>query len=137
MKTFDDDDSKLREIIRDIKLDSPGKDFTMHVLDRIHKEVPFAFQIKKEPMFGRGFWAIIISFVVLGAAIFILSGTMPDTEGTIGKFLGSMNTGSATNTYKGVISFFNGVPAGITGILLASSLLIFLERFLSMKKSKA
>ncbi len=136
MKTFEED-SELREIIRDIKLESPGKDFTMNVLDRIHKEVPFAFQIKKEPLLGMGFWTIVVLFIALGIAMFFFSGSLTGSEGTIGKFLNSVSTTSASGAYKGFLGQLNNVPAGIVGILLASSLLIFIERLFSLKKSKA
>ncbi len=136
MKTIDDD-SKLREMIREIKLESPGKDFTLNVLDRIHKEVPFTFQIKKEPLLGKGFWIIVLLFIVLGTAMFVLSGTAGSPEGTIGKFLESVGNNPASGTYRNLMNQLNNVPAGITGILLASSLLIFIERFLSIKRIKA
>ena len=136
MKTFEED-NKLREIIKDLKLESPGKDFTMNVLDRIHKEVPFAFQIRKEPVLGKGFWIILGSFFVIAVVLIIMSGSVSGPEGIIGNFLKSVDTGSAGNTYNSLIKQIGNIPAGIIGILLGSSLLVFLESFLSLKRSKS
>lgn len=135
MKTFEED-IKLREVIKDLNLESPGKDFTLNVLERIHREVPFAFQIKKDPVLGKGFWIIMALFVVIGVLFVVGTTVEPGSDGLIGNFLKSIDTSATDSAYKGIIGKMNQVPAGIIGILLASSILIFLERFLSLKKLK-
>ena len=129
MKT-QDLDNELKSLIKEIKLDSPGKDFTLNVMNRVLEEKTATEQVKDERILGKGFWIILLLFVILIAAMFIFSGNGIQEEGQISKLLSNVGNGSLTSGYQSVFSKLGTLPLSIGGILLASSVLLFIDRFL-------
>ena len=68
MKSFED--NKLKSLIKDVRLDSPGPNFTNRVMNQIFKENPVLEKIKGEKIFGKGFWIIIGLFAALMAVMY-------------------------------------------------------------------
>jgi len=88
MKTLDND-KELRKLLKEIQLESPSKDFTLKVMDRVWEEkaaVVKSEQLKSERILGRGFWVIIALFVLLFLAVVLFSnqGTAVGTTFEIG-----------------------------------------------------
>ncbi len=129
MKT-QDLDNELKSLIKEIKLDSPGKDFTLNVMSRVLEEKMAVEKVKDERILGKGFWIILSLFVVLIAAMFIFSGAGIQEEGQLTKLISNVGDGSITSGYQSVFSKLGALPLSIGGILLASSLLLFIDRFL-------
>lgn len=129
MKT-QDLDNELKSLIKEIKLDSPGKDFTMNVMSRVLEEKAATEQVKDERILGKGFWIILLLFVILIAAMFVLSGNGIQEEGQLAKLFNNAGDGSLTSGYQSVFSKLGTLPLSIGGILLASTVLLFIDRFL-------
>jgi hypothetical protein len=129
MKT-QDLDSELKSLIKEIKLDSPGKDFTLNVMNRVLEEKAATEQVKNDRILGKGFWIILLLFVILIAAMFVFSGSGVQEEGQLSKILNSVGNGSLTSGYQSVFSKLGNLPLSIGGILLASSVLLLIDRFL-------
>lgn len=129
MKT-QDLDNELKSLIREIKLESPGNDFTAKVMSRVLEEKVAMEQIKDDRILGKGFWIILLLFVLLIAAMFVFSGNGIQEEGQLSKMLNSVSDGSLSNGYQSVFSKLGTLPLSIGGILLASTVLLIIDRFL-------
>ncbi len=135
MKTFQED-KELRALIKSIQLDSPEKDFSKRVMNRIFEEQPALEQVKAERIFSKSFWIILGLFVALIAAMVIFSATGANGGGEIEKLLPDLSSTAVSQEYNNIFDKITGLPASIAGIMFAASLLLFLERFLSAKSSK-
>lgn len=130
MKTIDND-TELKNLIKGIKLDSPGNDFTSKVMNRVFEEQPAVEIVKNEKLLGKGFWIILLLFVVLIAAMFISASTGLQTEGQFAKLIDGAGNGTFSQEYQSFFSNLGSLPLSIGGILLATSVLLFADRFLS------
>jgi len=128
------EDKKLKELLRYAKLESPGRNFSARVMDRVFEEKAALEQVKSDPVLGRGFWIILALFAGLIAAVAILSGSGASAEGSL-NLLQNVNTEAVKTGYQSVFEKLGAVPLSIAGILLASSLLLFFEKFVSKKSS--
>lgn len=132
MKTFEED-KKLKSLLKSVKLESPDSDFSVKVMNRIFKEESLLEKVKRERILGKGFWIILILFITLFAAMFVFSSTGGDTGGGLLDYVPGVNTNTVTQDYDNFFQRFNSIPVSIAGILLASSILVFIERFLNSK----
>jgi len=130
MKTLEND-TELKNLIKGIKLDSPGSDFTSKVMNRVFEEKPVVEIVKNEKLLGRGFWIILLLFVLLIAAMFVFPQGGVSDEGQLSKLLSNANNGALSKGYKSIFSNLSTLPLSIGGILLATSVLLFIDRFLS------
>ncbi len=126
------EDQKLKKILQDLELESPAANFSARVMDRIFEEKGALEQVKAEPVLGKGFWIILSLFAGLFAAVFLVSGHAGATEGVFG-FFREVNTTGVSAGYQAFFDKLGAVPLSIAGILLASSFLLFLEKFLNTR----
>jgi hypothetical protein len=129
MKTIDND-TELKNLIKGIKLDSPGSDFTSKVMDRVFEDETAMAKITNERLLGKGFWIILSIFVLLMIAMFVFSNGVTN-EGQISKLLSSANDGALSQGYQSVFNNLGSLPLSIGGILLAGSVLLFIDKFIS------
>lgn len=129
MKT-QDLDNELKSLIKAVKLDSPGSDFTSKVMSRVYEEKMAMEKVKDENLLGKGFWIILFLFVALIAAMFVFSSSGTQTEGELSKLLSGANDGALSQGYQSFFSNLGSLPLSIGGILLASSFLILIDKFL-------
>lgn len=134
MKKFEED-KKLEALIKSMKPDSPGNDFAGRVMNRIFEMESLLEKVKNERIFGKGFWIITSLFVVIIVAIIAtsLTGVSTGSESEIAKLLPDVNTDPIANGYQNAFEKVSGLPLSIAGILLASSLLILIDRVLNSK----
>ncbi|MDD4108280.1 MAG: hypothetical protein PHH93_06145 [Prolixibacteraceae bacterium] len=127
MKSFDSD-IKLRKLLRNVKPESPGPGFSADVMNRILREQTSLEQIKKEPFFGKGFWIIFTIFILLAVVVLLFpAGSAVSDPGV--SFLPEFNIDKLFPSYKLFFSGLKTLPAGVSGILLSTSLLVLLESF--------
>ena len=129
MKT-QDLDNELKSLIKGIKLDSPGKEFTSKVMNRVYEEKMAMEKVKDEKLLGKGFWIILSLFVVLIAAMFVFSSSGIQTEGQLSKLLSGANDGTLSQGYQSFFSNLDSLPLSIGGILMASSILLLIDKFM-------
>lgn len=132
MKTYEND-IELKRLLKSVKPDSPGRDFSSQVMNRIFEEVKVMEQVKAEPLLGRGFWIILTLFGVLMAAMVIYSLSTGAAEPSSG-LLPDVDSTAVMSGYRSFFERFSALPASIAGITLAASLLVFIEKFLESKK---
>lgn len=129
MKTLDND-TELKNLIKGIKLDSPGSDFTSKVMNRVFEEKTIVEIVKKERLLGKGFWIILSLFAMLFLVMFISSTTGIQDDGQLSSIFGKIGSSSLTSGYESVFSRMGSLPLSIGGILFAASILIFIDKFL-------
>ncbi len=130
MKTLEND-TELKNLIKGIKLDTPGSDFTSKVMNRVLEEKPVIEVVKNEKLLGPGFWIILLLFMLLFAAMFVFSQAGVADEGQLSKMFNNANDGTLSKGYESIFSNLGNLPLSIGAILLATSLLLFIDRFLS------
>lgn len=123
------EDIKLRAILQEMELEKPTSNFSVRVMERILQEDSAMEKIKSERILGKGFWIIIILFVVLLVVVFLGSnfglGAETQLPSLVSKFQNSVNSGVQTFFMK-----IGSAPLSIAGILIATSILIFIDRFI-------
>jgi hypothetical protein len=129
-----ENDKMLKSLIKEIHLDKPGDKFTLNVMNKVFDIAAAKSQIRKLKILGVNFWIFVLLFVVLGAALVIFSSTGAGQAGGTGGLLPSLNTGKVASDYNSILGFFGKVPLIIPVFLIASSLLLLLERFLSKRR---
>jgi hypothetical protein len=129
MKT-QDLDNELKGLIKGIKLDSPGNDFTSKVMSRVYEEKVAMEKVTNEKILGKGFWIILALFVMLIAAMLVFSTMGAQTEGQLSKLFNGANDGTLSQGYQSFFSHLGALPLSIGGILMASSVLILIDKFL-------
>jgi len=129
MKT-QDLDNELKTLIKGIKLDSPGNDFTSVVMSRVFEEKAAMEKVTSEKILGKGFWIILLLFVFLFVALFVFSPNGAAEENLLSKMLGGANEGALSQGYQSFFSNLGTLPLSIGGILFATSILLFIDRFL-------
>lgn len=124
------EDIKLKALLQNMKLESPGSDFSARVMNRIFEESNVLESIKSQPIFGKGFWLILVLFIVLLAVIYFVSGSGIAVESTTQNLLPTLD-GSVTETYENFFNKIGAAPLSIAGILMAASILLFIDRIIS------
>lgn len=123
------EDIKLKILLQEMKLESPGSDFKTHVMDKILAEDIALEKIKSERILGKGFWIILILFVMLLTIILVVQNTALTSETQLDQFFKSLD--NASSGYQSFFDKLGTVPLSVAGILIASSVLLFIDRFIS------
>lgn len=123
-------DNELKSLIKGIKIDSPGNDFTSKVMNRVYEEKTAMEKVKNEKLFGKGFWIILLLFVVLFVALYLVSPNGAAEESMWSKLFSNANEGAISQGYQSLFSNLGTLPLSIGGILFASSILLFIDKFL-------
>ena len=129
MKT-QDLDNELKALIKGIKLDSPGNDFTSAVMSRVFEEKAAMEKVTNEKLLGKGFWIILFLFVLLFVAMFVFSSSGTESGSVLSKFFSNAESGAISQGYKSFFSNIGTLPLSIGGILFATSILVFIDKFL-------
>ena len=123
------EDIKLKALLQDMKLETPGTGFSGRVMNKIFESDNALETIKAQRILGKGFWLFLALFIVLLAAIYFVSGAGIITESNTQNLLPSMN--GAITTYENFFSKIGTAPLSIAGILIAASILLFIDRIIS------
>ena len=124
------EDIKLKALLQQMRLDSPEPDFSVRVMNKIFEGENALERIKSEKVLGKGFWIISILFVIILAAIFIMYNTGVQPESQIREILPEIN-GGISEGYNSFFSKLGTLPLSIAGILVATTLLLFIDKFIS------
>lgn len=127
------EDKELKSLLKSIKLDSPESNFTVRVMNKIFQEESLIEKVKRERVLGKGFWIILALFVALFVAMVLVSGSGAATGGSVHKLVSEINSSSATAEYQTFFQKLGTVPVSIGGILIASSLLLFIDKLIHSK----
>ena len=127
-----DEDNELRRLIKSIKPESPGTDFSSKVMKRVYDEQEEIEKSKSESIFGSWFWIILAAF----ASLFVIVFLVPENatgESASPDIITELTGNAMSNFYSFIYKTFDFVSPSVAAILIASSLLIIIERLLSSR----
>ena len=124
------EDIKLRALLQNMELEKPKANFSVRVMNQIFEEENVLEKIKSEKVLGKGFWIISILFIALLVTIFFLNNTGLQPESQLQGLLPEGSSG-VSESYQSFFSKMGTLPLSIAGILIASSVLLFIDRFIS------
>lgn len=125
------DEKYLKALIKSMNPDAPSAGFSDRVMNRIFEEQAALERVKQEPLLGKGFWIFLGLFAGLFALVFLLPG---NGSGEAFDLLGRVNFRPVSSEYQSLYDQLGSVPLSIAGILLASSLLLFLDKLLNARE---
>lgn len=123
------EDIKLKALLQGITLESPESNFSVRVMNKIFAENNALERIKSERILGKGFWVIMLLFIVLLVVVSILSNGNAEATSSAQNLLPEMT--GVSNGYNSVLGKLGTLPLGIGGFLAAFSVLLFIDRFIS------
>ena len=124
------EDIKLKALLNEMKLESPTSNFSIGVMNKIFEEDSLLEKVKSERVLGKGFWLILILFVILFAIIYYVSTSGMAIESQFSNILPGLNSSKISTGYQTIFERMGAVPISIVGILLASSTLLFIDRII-------
>ncbi len=130
MKTIKKD-KELEQLIIGLDLESPSADFTSKVMNKVYEET-IDVRTTNEKIMGLQFWVFVGIFIALAVLLVILSNSGIDAGS--GGLIDSIKEKSTGTGFQSAFEKMNALPTSIAGILLATSTLLFLDRFLTQKK---
>ncbi|MBT3382273.1 MAG: hypothetical protein HN778_13780 [Prolixibacteraceae bacterium] len=126
-------DIKLKTLLSEMKLETPKSDFSVQVMNKIFEENYELEKIKSARILGNGFWVFVLLFIVLFMVFYVISNIGSGAESDFAKILPEIKTSGFSNAYQSFFEKLGTGPLSIAGILLASSLLLFIEQFFSSR----
>ncbi len=124
------EDIKLKALLNEMKLESPTSNFSVGVMNKIFEENNLLEKVKSERVLGKGFWLILILFVILFAIIYYVSTSGMAVESQFANILPELHSNRVSTGYQSIFERMGTVPISIVGILLASSTLLFIDRII-------
>jgi NADH:ubiquinone oxidoreductase subunit 6 (subunit J) len=127
-----EEDNELRRLIKSMKPESLGADFSSKVMMRVHEKQEEMDRIRSERIFGKWFWIILAAFI----SLFMIVIFVPETTSYPSAFPGiipEFDRETISALYSSLFKTFDVIPTSVAGILLASSLLLILEGLLSSR----
>lgn len=136
-----DEDLELRRVMKSIRLESPGNDFSMKVMAGVLAEAEKRPVFTTEPILGKRFWIFVLLFVAVAAVALIVAGSgapvgnsaeITAAEGLLDK-LPSPDLTQVEGIYEKMLNLIGSLPLTFAGILLSASLLVVLDKFLNSR----
>lgn len=132
-----ENDIKLKELLKDFKPESPDKNFTVKLMERIYAEEKAKLKVKGDRIFGIGFWIVIFLFVGILVVYSVFFNAGISSEGSFTEMFNKLLPENASKDYQFLFSKFNSLPLSLAVILFALSILLFIDRvFVMFQKSK-
>jgi len=125
------EDIKLKALLQSMKLENPNEKFSTRVMNKIFEEDSVFEKIKSERVLGKGFWWILVLFIALLAVMYFVVNTGIQPEGDASGLLPQVNQ-TVSDSYNNFFNKLGTVPLSIAGILIATSVLLFIDRIISL-----
>ena len=133
-------DQQFEQLMKGINIDSPSKDFSLKVMERIQAEAAVqkpSLLEDYQPVISRKVWIIlIVAFIALVVYVLLsgqtaaqsqVTGVLSDFSESVQKF----NTQGVSNAWQSATGLFASIPSVAYLILLASLALWNLDLFLT------
>jgi len=135
-------DKKFEQLMKGMTIDSPSKDFTLKVMERIQAEAVLLKQKSAvledyQPVISRKVWIILITAFISLILYIVFTGldaSQASEPGVLTAFkdsLQSVNTKGFSNFWQSSIGLFTSIPTVAYLIILVSMGLWTLDLFLS------
>ena len=132
-----ENDRKLKEMMKGIRLESPGPDFTSRVMEAILTETQKKPAFVTEPLLGKKFWILVTAFVGLALVMMLFNTPEPGT-GSVQQFFSSIPTPDLSPVREFLSSAFSKTGSmtwTVMVIMLGASGLIFADRLIEKMRT--
>lgn len=119
------EDIKLKVLLQSMELEKPTSDFSTRVMKQIFEENNALEQIKAQRILGKGFWLIVAVFVAMTVVFYLMYQQGGQPESQIEQLVPGVEQG-----INSMLGKLGSVPLSIAGILIASSVLLFIDRII-------
>jgi hypothetical protein len=130
-------DKKLQRVIKGIKLESPGPDFTSKVMEAIFNETLKKPGFVTEPLLGKRFWILVTLFIGLAATFVLVRGVQPE-NGSFHQFFSkfqNIDLSPVINLFSVSFSKTGSMTWTLIIVILGASGLIFADKLFTGKHS--
>lgn len=130
------DNIKLRELIRKVKIESPDPGFTARVMDIILAGEHKKQMIQAQPVLGKSFWVLITLFVILALVFILISGSSLQGDGIISTFFNRFTFPDLTPFrvfLTKLIEKSGSLPMIVATTMISASVLILADKYFSSK----
>ncbi|HEY3371852.1 MAG TPA: hypothetical protein VGK10_13440 [Prolixibacteraceae bacterium] len=133
-------DQQFEQLMKGIQIDSPSKDFTLKVMERIQAKAAVqkpSFLVDYQPVISRKVWVILIAAFIsllIYLSVFGQDTTQVNEPGVWSAFKDSLqkvNTKGLSNFWQSASGLFTSIPSVAYLIVLASMALWTLDMFLT------
>jgi len=124
------EDIKLKALLQSMQLESPREDFSARLMNRIFEESNVLETIKAQRVLGKGFWIFVLIFAVFMVVTYVVMSSGIQIGSETGQLIPDLNSG-ISESYNSFFSKLGSVPLSIAGILIAASVLLFIDRIIS------
>jgi hypothetical protein len=130
-------DKKLKRMIKGIRLESPGPDFTTRVMDAIFTETQKKPGFVTEPLLGKRFWILVTLFIGLAATFVLVQGVQPGNGSFQQLFLKiqAVDLSPVKNLFSFSFSKTGSMTWTLIIVILGASGLIFADKLFTGKHS--
>jgi hypothetical protein len=134
MKTSENE-KKLKKMIKEIRLESPGPDFSFKVMESILAETQKKPGLGTEPFLGKKFWILVTLFIGL-ATVFILFYKADPGTGSVQQLfstLPSPDWSPVKNLFSNAIGKTGSLSWTLIVVALGASGLVFADKLFAGK----
>jgi hypothetical protein len=128
-------DKNLKKMIKGIRLESPGPDFSSKVMEAILAETQKKPGFVTEPFLGKKFWILVILFISLAVAFMLFYKSEPGT-GSIQHLFSNLPSPD-WSPFKNFFSSFIGKAGSLSWtvivVILGATGLIFADKLFAGK----
>ena len=126
-------DTELRRIMKEIRLEKPGAGFSSRVMDAVIAETAKKSAYRTEPVLGTKFWIFVALFVALAIVLMLLGNNEPSAGIEIASGLIEKFPATDISAVKSGIARFldtlSGLPVTLAAIMIATSALILADKY--------
>jgi len=132
-----ENDKRLKKMIKGIRLESPGPDFSSKVMEAILAETQKKPGFGTEPFLGKKFWILVTLFIGLAAVFMLFYRTEPGTGSIQQLFstLPSPDWSPIKNLFSSSIGKEGSITWTVFVVMLGASGLIFADKIFAGKRS--
>jgi len=134
MKSLEND-KKLKKMIKGIRLESPGPDFSSKVMEAILAETQKKPGFTSEPFLGKKFWILVTLFIGLAAAFVLFYKAEPGT-GSVQHLFSTLPTPDwslVRSLFSTTIGKAGSLSWTLIVVMLGASGLIFADKLFAGK----
>jgi hypothetical protein len=134
MKTSEND-NELKKMIKEIRLESPGPDFSLKVMKSILAETQKKPVLAAEPFLGKKFWILVTLFIGLAAVFMLFYKADPGTGSVQQLFsnLPSPDWSPLENLFSSSIGKAGSLSWTLIAVMLGASGLIIADKLFAGK----
>lgn len=134
------DDPELRDLIKNIRIESPGPEFKEKVMDMVRISVQAQSMTSGRPLLGKSFWVFggFFILIMLLASLTVTENSVPPASFFRNMFVNITwpDILPIQEVMRKIVEAAGKVPMVVTATLLTASVLIFADRLFTFREKQ-